>query len=87
MSDYDFDMEKAAEMTLALMALCLHDEVEAEDGRIARTWKSYAWGVTDYLHEQGMISDPRSKAKSVVLTPEGLARSRALFQKHFGKGA
>ncbi len=36
------------------------------------------------LHESGMISDPRSKAKSVVLTEEGERRARELFDQHFG---
>jgi len=40
----------------------------------------------DRLHAKGFISDPKSKAKSVVLTPEGLERSRALCEKYFGKG-
>lgn len=52
----------------------------------ARAWKSYDWGIMDRLHAKGFISDPKSKAKSVVLTPEGLERSRALCEKYFGKG-
>jgi hypothetical protein len=33
----------------------------------------------------GYISDPVSKAKSVVLTDDGAKRSEALFEKLFGK--
>lgn len=36
------------------------------------------------LHEKGFISDPKSKAKSVVLSEEGERQSRELFTKHFG---
>jgi Domain of unknown function (DUF6429) len=37
------------------------------------------------LHESGYIEDPPSKAKSVLLTDEGVRRSKALFEKHFAK--
>jgi hypothetical protein len=67
-------------MTLALMHLTTHDA----DDYGARTWKGHDWAVLDRLHEQGWISDPKSKAKSVVFTKEGLRRSRELFERHFG---
>jgi predicted transcriptional regulator len=35
------------------------------------------------LHEKGFISDPKSKAKSVTITEEGLKRSEELFNKFF----
>jgi hypothetical protein len=35
------------------------------------------------LYEKGFISDPVSKAKSVVFTEEGLRRSEELFRKMF----
>lgn len=34
-----------------------------------------------------MISDPKSKAKSIVLTPEGAERSRTLFERFFQASA
>jgi hypothetical protein len=34
-----------------------------------------------------MIANPVGKAKSVVLTEDGLQRSRELFLKHFSKPA
>jgi hypothetical protein len=40
----------------------------------------------DRLFEQGYILDPRGKAKSVVLTEEGLARSREIFERLFAIG-
>jgi len=68
------DIDRAADMVLALMQLTLHE------GR--RTWKSYDWEVMNTLFERGYISDPRSKAKSVVLTEAGMARGRAMFARH-----
>jgi hypothetical protein len=49
-------------------------------------WKSHDWGALDRLYEKGYISDPKSKAKSVVLSAEALQRSRELFERHFGCG-
>jgi Domain of unknown function (DUF6429) len=57
----------------------LHDGV--------RAWKGFDWDAMQRLHEKGYISDPRGKAKSVVLTGEGLERSRQLLETHFGKPA
>jgi hypothetical protein len=34
---------------------------------------------------QGYLSDPKSKAKSVVLSPEGVSRARELLERHFGR--
>jgi len=39
----------------------------------------------DQLQAKGYISDPKSKAKSIVVTATGVQRSRELFEKHFGK--
>jgi hypothetical protein len=74
-----YDRYRADDLTLALMYLTLHDEV--------RVWKGYSWDVLDHLFQQGLITDPRSKAKSVILTEEGLARSRALFQEYLATPA
>jgi hypothetical protein len=54
----------------------LHDGV--------RAWKGHDWGALGRLREKGMIYDPVGKAKSVVLTDEGLKRCKELFWKHFG---
>ena len=48
-----------------------------------RAWKSFDWSAMDRLHEKGLISDPVSKAKSVVLTDPGLARAEAAFRRLF----
>jgi hypothetical protein len=39
----------------------------------------------DRLHANGYISDPKSKAKSVVLSEEGERLSRELFEQHFAR--
>jgi hypothetical protein len=39
----------------------------------------------DRLHEAGLISDPRGKAKSVIFTEEGLERAERLLVELFGK--
>ena len=79
----DYDADKIDEVVLALLMLTAHQEDEYG----ARAWKGYDWDVLDRLHEKGFIGDPVSKAKSVVVTPEGLARGRVLFGKLFSKDA
>jgi uncharacterized protein DUF6429 len=74
----DYDQSKVDEMTLALMFLTSF----AEHG-IIRSWKGYDWEAMGRLHAAGLIHDPVGKAKSVVLTEEGVKRSRELFQRHF----
>jgi hypothetical protein len=66
-----YDRDRAAEFVLALMYLDIHEEV--------RAWKGYPWDVLNALHEQGLTTDPKRKAKSVVLTEEGLARAQKAF--------
>lgn len=73
----DYDEEKVDAMVLALMYLTIHDQV--------RAWKGFDFQALDRLHAKGLIADPRTKAKSIVLTEEGLAQAEALFEKHFGK--
>ena len=72
----DVDLNKVDEIVLALMQLTLHDYY--------RAWKGFDWETLDRLYEKGWIQNPRSKAKSVVLTEEGLANSARLFQHYFG---
>ncbi len=72
----DFDRDKVDEIVLALMSLTLHD--------YCRAWKGFDWETLDRLYEKGWIADPKNKAKSVVLTEEGLAESDRLFEYHFG---
>jgi hypothetical protein len=72
-----WDPDKIDECVLALLQLTLHDG--------SRAWKGHYFEVMDRLFERGYIFDPRNKNKTVVLTEEGLVRSRKLFEKLFGK--
>lgn len=74
-----YDEEKVTEIVLALLHLNSFD-----DRGVTRAWKGFDWDAMDRLYQQGMITDPKSKAKSVVLTDEGAERARVLFESHFG---
>jgi hypothetical protein len=78
-----YDTDKIDDMVLALLYLTISEEDDWDGVRTARTWKSYDWDTMDRLHEKGYISDPKRKAKSVVLSPEGLERAEALFEQYF----
>ena len=71
--------DKIDDAVLALLALTLHDEDEYG----ARAWKGHDWDALARLHKKGMIRAPVGKVKSVVLTPEGVARCRELFDSLF----
>ena len=73
----ELDTSKIDEAVLALLYLGLHDG--------ARAWKGFDWEAMNRLHEQGYITDPRGKAKSVVFTEEGLERAKRLLEKLFRK--
>lgn len=79
----EIDLDRIDEAVLALLFLTLHDG-DREFGT-ARAWKSFDWDVMNRLHEQDLIADPVNKARSVVLTPEGVRRSEQLFDKLFSK--
>mgnify|MGYP001812692690 CR=1 FL=1 len=67
--------ESVDDAVLALLWLTLHDG--------QRAWKGHDWDVLGRLHEKGLILDPVGKAKSVVLTNDGLRRSEELFKALF----
>jgi hypothetical protein len=71
------DELKIDETVLALLHLTLHDG--------CRAWKNHDWNSLNRLHEKGVIEDPVSKAKSVVLTQNGLAESERMFKALFVK--
>ena len=74
----DYDPDRIDDAVLALAYLTLHDG--------ARVWKSFDWDALNRLHAKGLISDPVSKAKSVVLTEQGLKEAERLCCELFGKG-
>ena len=71
----EIDRDKIDEAVLALMWLTLHDE--------RRAWKGFDWDALERLHGRGLIADPVNKAKSVILTDEGLRRAEELFRALF----
>ena len=73
----DIDDDKVDRAVLALLYLGLHDGV--------RAWKGFDWDSMGRLHKKGLISDPVSKAKSVVFTDEGLRESELAFRELFSR--
>ena len=72
--------KKVEEAVLALLYACSFDEQG-----VRRSWKTYDWGITQRLFEQGFIDDPRGNRKSVLLSPEGEKQGKALAEKLFGE--
>lgn len=78
----EYDENKVDEMVLALLYLTSFDEKFG-----IRAWKGHDWGALNRLHDKGFISDPKSKAKSIVFSEEGFKLSEELFKKHFERTA
>ena len=75
----DYNKNALDEAVLALLYLNAF-----EDKYALRAWKSFDWEVMNRLHKKGFISDPKSRAKSVVMTEEGYQLAEELFNKLFG---
>ncbi len=75
------DRDKVDEAVLALLYLGIHERHGTMAG--ARTWKSFDWAAMGRLHRKGLISDPVTKARSVLLTDVGLAEAEAAFRRLF----
>jgi DNA-binding PadR family transcriptional regulator len=71
------DNDKIDQGVLALLLLGLHDG--------SRVWKGFDWEALNRLHENGFISDPHGKAKSVVLTERGLTEAQYLLEQLFSE--
>ena len=78
----EYDKEKVDQATLALIWL-----VTESDKYGSRAWKGFDWDTLDRLHEKGLISDPKRKAKSVALSEEAIELSERLFTRMFGKSS
>jgi hypothetical protein len=76
----DYDKDKVDEVVLALLYLNFFDH-----HGMLRAWKTFDWEAMDRLHAKGFISDPKSKAKSVIMTEEGLEVAEELFNDYFGQ--
>ena len=57
------DPDKIDDAVLALLLLGLHEESGA--------WKGHDWDALGRLHKKRYISNPASKAKSIVFSEDG----------------
>lgn len=76
----EYNREKVDEMALGLLYLTM-----TTDKICTRTWKNMDFEVMDRLHEKGYIADPKNKAKSVVVSEEGVKKAKQIFETHFRK--
>lgn len=76
----NYDTNKVDDAVLALLHLTTFD-----DHGVARAWKGQDWDALDRLHQKGFISNPKGKAKSVILSEEAKRRSGKLFAQLFAE--
>ena len=69
--------DKIDQAVLALLSLGRHEGY--------RVWKGFDWAAMNRLHEKGYITDPVSKAHSVLLTEEGARESARLLEALFSR--
>jgi hypothetical protein len=82
MDKVEIDLDRVDDAVLALFYLTAHgDRIPG----LTRAWKTFSWEAMNRLHAKGLIGDPVSKAKSVVLMPDGLSRGEALVYELFRK--
>ena len=67
----DHDTGKVEEVVLGLLYLNLVTT--------GRPWKGLDWDALDRLHVRGLISNPKSKARSVDVTEAGCGAARRRF--------
>lgn len=72
----NYDQSRVDDTILALLVAFSFDG--------GRAWKGFDFDVMDRMHAQGFIDDPKGKAKSVCLTPEGMERGRSIAGRLFG---
>jgi hypothetical protein len=78
----EYNNDKVDDAVLALLWLRSFKERDWSEPRAS---KDHDWDALNRLHEKGYISNPKSAAKSVVMTEEGFAKSRELSEKFFGE--
>ncbi len=72
----EYDMKLIDDAVLALLAAYSSDDGNA--------WKGYDFEIMNRLHEQGLISNPVNRNKSIWLTKEGMERGREIAGLMFG---
>ncbi|MGV8920045.1 MAG: DUF6429 family protein [Pseudomonas sp.] len=71
----EYDEKLIDEAILALLAtFSFHN---------GNAWKGFDFETMNRLHEQGLISNPVNKNKSIWLTTEGLERGRQIADRLF----
>ncbi len=78
----EYDKDKVDDATLALMYLVTWRQKKHFPWS---AWKSFDWDTMDRLYQKDLISDPKRKTKSVVLSDEAYQRAEKLFLEMFGK--
>jgi Domain of unknown function (DUF6429) len=78
----DPNSDKIDDAVLALLYLTSFTDGKGELA-VMCAWKGHDWGALNRLHKKGLISDPKRKAKSVVLSKVGQKRSEELFKQLF----
>lgn len=73
----EIDEDKIDDAVLALLYLTLHGN--------DRAWKTFDWDAMGRLYQKELIENPVGKAKSVLLTDEGVKESERLFWQLFSK--
>ena len=74
------DPNKVDEAVLGLLYL-----VSFKSAGVTRAWKGHDWDALNRLHESGLISNPKNKAKSVAFTDEGSLKAKRACERLFGK--
>ena len=75
----EYDDRLIEDAVLALLAAFSSDKGNA--------WKGFDFEIMNRLHEQGFISNPVNKSKSIWLTDEGMQRGRKIAERLFGGSA
>ena len=74
------NLDKIDDAVLALLQLTsFRDRADSP----SRAWKGQDWDALARLHAKGLIDNPVSQAKSVVLSEAGERRARELFEQLF----
>ncbi len=74
----ELDLEQ--KLTLLLLYLSSWEEKVTSDLSVRRAWKGYTFEVLDALEEMGLLSQSR-RAKSVILTEQGVRLARELYER------
>ena len=74
------ESETLEDVVLALLYAFSWKEKVTPDYFVLRSWKGYDFGVLDALEAKGYITDSH-RAKSVILTEDGIERASKLKEK------